>query len=353
MSLYMKELSDKKELLKNRLGRVVSPKIVDFIERPVTEPKDNELVIKIVSSAICGSDMHIFSGKHPSAPLPVTIGHEFSGDVAALGKDVTRFKAGDRVTVEPCVTCGKCDACLHGNYGYCENIIFFYRNGAGAMAEYITVGESNAYHLPEHLSYNAGALIEPMSVAVHAVRRANIALGEKVLVIGAGAIGILVTAFCKQCGASDILVSDYSASRLNKAKEFGATLTVNLHEEDLEKAVRQISGGTGMDKTFECVGMESTFIQAMTNLRKNGLATILGIFEEPNITINAMRFITHQIMVQGSQGYCWDYPIAIKMSEHIDTEKLITHEFPLNELQKALETCFDPKAESIKVILKP
>ena len=343
-----------KTLFNNRLGRVISPKLVDFIERPVQEPGDNELIIRIVSSAICGSDMHIFSGRHPSVPLPVTIGHEFSGDVVVTGKAVTRFKEGDRVTVEPVITCGKCDACLHGDYGYCEHISFTYRNGDGAMANYITIKEPYVYHLPEHLDYNAGALIEPLSVATHAVRRADIRLGEKVLIIGAGAIGILVTALCRQSGAGEILVCDYSASRLAMAREFGADMTVNPGEGgDLEKAVQKMTGGTGMDKSFECVGRASTFIQAMTSLRRNGLATIVGIFEEPDITINAMRFITHEIRVQGSQGYCWDFPIALKMSERIDLGKLITHVFPLDNLQKALETCFDPKAESIKIILKP
>ncbi|MDR1904232.1 MAG: alcohol dehydrogenase catalytic domain-containing protein [Treponema sp.] len=343
-----------KELLKNRLGRVASPKTVDFIERPVMEPGEGEVLINIKASAICGSDMHIFSGKHPSVSLPVTIGHEFSGDVIVLGKGVSRVKIGDRVTVEPCIVCGKCDACLHGNYGYCEHISFTYRNGDGAMADYITVKENYAYPLPERLSYKAGALIEPMSVAVHAVRRADIRLGEKVLVIGSGAIGILVIALCKLSGAGEILVCDYSASRLAMAKEFGATIAVNpAAGGNLEQAVMDLTGGTGMDKTFECVGRESTFIQAMTSLRRDGLATVIGIFEEPKISINAMRFITHEIRVQGSQGYCWDFPIALKMSERIELEKLVTHEFPLTELQKALETCFDPDSQSIKVILKP
>ena len=343
-----------KELFNNRLGMVVKAKTVEFIERPVKEPADNELIIKIISSAICGSDMHIFSGRHPSVPLPVTIGHEFSGDVAVTGRAVTRFKEGDRVTVEPCIVCGRCDACLHGNYGYCEQISFTYRNGDGAMAHYISVREPYVYHLPGHLSYNAGALIEPMSVATHAVRRADIRLGEKVVVIGAGAIGILVAALCKQSGAAEIIACDYSASRLAAAREFGATVTVNPGDGgNLEETITEITGGTGMDKSFECVGRESTFIQAMTSIRRNGLATIVGIFEEPNITINAMRFITHEIRMQGSQGYCWDFPIALKMSERIDLEKLITHVFPLDNLQKAMETCFDPGAQSIKIILKP
>jgi (R,R)-butanediol dehydrogenase/meso-butanediol dehydrogenase/diacetyl reductase/L-iditol 2-dehydrogenase len=343
-----------KELFKNRLGRVVRPNTIDFIERGVPEPGEHEVVVKIRSSAICGSDMHIFSGKHPSVPLPVTIGHEFSGDVVALGRDITGLTIGDRVTVEPCIVCGTCDACRHGNYGYCEHISFTYRNGDGAMADYITIREFSVYPLPDHLSYNAGALIEPLSVAVHGVRRADIRLGEKVLIIGAGAIGILVTALCSLSGAGEIVVCDYSSHRLAMAREFGATRTVNPKEgEDLEKVVKEVSGGTGMDKSFECVGRETTFIQAMTSLKRNGLATVIGIFEEPNIAINAMRFITHEIRVQGSQGYCWDFPIALQMSKKIDLEKLVTHVFPLEELQQAMETCFNPATESIKIIIKP
>jgi (R,R)-butanediol dehydrogenase/meso-butanediol dehydrogenase/diacetyl reductase/L-iditol 2-dehydrogenase len=343
-----------KELFKNRLGRVLRPRTIDFIERGVPEPGEHEVVVKIVSSAICGSDKHIFAGKHPSVPLPVTIGHEFSGDVAALGRDVTGLKTGGRVTVEPCVVCGTCDACRHGSYGYCEHISFTYRNGDGAMARYITVRDSSVYPLPDHLSYDAGALIEPLSVAAHGVRRADIGLGEKVLVIGAGAIGILTAALCRLSGAGEILVCGHSARRLAMAGEFGAARTVNPGAgEDLEEAVREISGGTGMDKTFECVGRESTFVQAMTSLRRNGLATVMGIFEDPVISINAMRFITHEIRVQGAQGYCWDFPVALEMSKRMDLEKLVTHVFPLDELQRAMETCCDPVGESIKIIVKP
>ncbi|MGB3964310.1 MAG: alcohol dehydrogenase catalytic domain-containing protein, partial [Tepidanaerobacteraceae bacterium] len=189
-------------ILKNRVGRVIEPGKVDFLLRTVDEPKEQQVVIKIASSAICGSDLHIFKGKHPSAPLPVTIGHEFAGEVVAVGSKVSKVKIGDRVTVEPVIVCGKCRACRTGNYGYCENISFTYRVGDGAMADYITVEEPYVYKLPEHLSYSAGALIEPLAVAVHAVRRADIKLGEKVLVIGAGAIGILVAALCRRRGAT-------------------------------------------------------------------------------------------------------------------------------------------------------
>jgi len=337
----------------NRVGRVVEPATVDFLTRTVGEPKPNQVVVKIVSSAICGSDLHIFKGKHPLAPLPVTIGHELAGDVVAVGSEISKIKIGDRVTIEPVIVCGKCRACKTGNYGYCENISFTYRNGDGAMADYITVEEPYVYKLPGHLSYNAGALIEPLSVAVHAVRRADIKMGEKVLVIGAGAIGLLIAALCRKIGATEVAIADYSPKRLEIALKLGATTVINPSEKDVYEVVNEITGSIGMDKTFECVGLEATFNQAIMSLRKNGLATIIGIFENPNIAISATRFITHEIKVQGSQGYCWDFPIALEMSKEVDLEKLVTHTFKLQDLQQALETCLDRNSGAIKVIVQP
>ncbi len=338
---------------KNRLGRVVEPYKVDFIERDVPPIKDDEVLIEIKACAICGSDLHIFKGKHPSAPLPVTIGHELSGVVLETGGSVTKVKRGDRVTVEPCIVCGKCPACRQGNYSFCETISFTYRNGDGAMANYIVIKEPYVYTLPDRLSFEEGSLIEPLAVATHAVRRADIKLGETVAVIGAGAIGLLVTALCRQCGASDIVVCDASAERLKAAVDFGATETVLVPSDNIVDFIAKYTDGRGVDKSFECVGRDETFVQAMTVLKKNGLATIIGIFEQPQISIPAARFITHEIRVQGAQGYCFDFPVALKASENIDLKRLITHEFPLDELQQALEACLDRNSGAIKVIVKP
>lgn len=337
----------------NRIGRVYEPGKVDFLEREVDQPKGNEVLIKIVSSSICGSDLHIFKGKHPSAPLPVTIGHEFSGDVIAVGDKVKHVSIGDRVTVEPCIVCGECPACKTGNYGYCENISYTYRMGDGAMANYITIQEPYVYKLPEDMSYDEGALIEPLSVATHAVRRADIKLGEKVIVIGNGTIGILIASLAKLSGASEVVVVGRSENKLKLALEMGATRTINTKEEDIYEVVNLLTNGSGMDKSFECVGLEETFIQSMMSIKKNGLATVIGIFENPNITIPATRFITHEIKVQGSQGYCWDFPVALSVANSIPLEKLITHKFSLNQLQDALETCLDRREEAVKVLIEP
>ncbi len=341
------------EQLTNKIGRVIEPGIVDFLTRTVEKPKGNQILVKIVSSSICGSDLHIFKGKHPSAPLPVTIGHEFSGDVIAVGEDVSKISVGDRVTVEPCIVCGECVACKTGNYGYCENISYTYRKGDGAMANYITVLEPYVYKLPDDMSYDEGALIEPLSVATHAVRRADIKLGEKVIILGSGAIGLLIAALCKKSGAVEIVVVDFSDARLNMALEMGATRTINPQKEDVYEVVKTLTDGFGMDKSFECVGLEATFLQAMMSIKKNGLATIIGIFENPNITIPATRFITHEIKVQGAQGYCWDFPIALSVAKTIPLEKLVTHKFKLEQLQEGLETCLNREKNAIKVLIEP
>ncbi len=340
--------------LESRVGRVVAEGTTDFITRQVPPPDQDAVVIRVQASALCGSDLHIFKAKHPSVPLPATIGHEFAGDIVAVGGAVTGLSLGDRVTVEPCVACGVCDACRHGEYGSCDQLSFVYRKGDGAMADYITVKASSVYRLPEHLSYEAGALIEPLAVAVHAVRRADVRLGETVLVLGAGAIGLLVGALAKRMGASKVIVSDYAAFRLDMAKQIGATDTVNPGAgESLEAAVQSLTGGKGVDKAFECVGRQETFVEAMTLVRKKGLATIVGIFEQTEITIPVMRLVNNEIRVQGTQGYCWDFPIALEMAGEIGLERLVTQRFPLSKLQQALETALDRTQKTMKIVLKP
>lgn len=335
----------------NHVGEVYEPFQTRFLERKIEGLAPDEVLVKIRASAICGSDLHIARGLHPSAPLPVTIGHEFSGDVIAVGSEVTNARVGQRVTVEPCIVCGKCDACRHGNYGYCEHISYTYRMGDGAMADYIAVKEPYVYELPDYLSYETGALIEPLSVATHAVRRADIRLGETVLIIGAGAIGMMVAAMCRRSGAARIIIADFSDARLKMALEVGATDAVNSGRVDLEEEVRRLTGGKGVDKSFECVGRESCFLQAIMTLKANGTCTVVGIYEKPMVTFPASRLVTHEIHIQGAQGYCWDFPIAIAAARDLPMEKFVTHTFPMPELQQALETALDPKSGSIKVVL--
>ncbi len=336
---------------KNRIGRVVSPGVVDVIEQDHVKLKPNQVRIQIKASAICGSDLHIFKGMHPFCPLPATIGHEFAGDVVEVGSLVTRVQVGQRVTVEPCQTCGVCEECRSGHYNYCDQITFLYRIGSGSMADYIVAESDHVFELPHQLSYEAGSLIEPLAVATHAVRRADIRLGQSVIISGAGAIGVLIGALCKRSGASKVTVIDGNTFRLDLAKAFGATHTINFRTEDVEEQVKALTGPKGVDRTFECVGLQQTFIQSMMWLRKGGLATIVGIFEKPEIEIPATRFVSHEIRVQGTQGYCWDFPTAIEVAEDLQIERLISHRISMDHLQRALELSSDRNEDTMKVVL--
>jgi len=336
----------------NTIGMVTAKGEVSFVERPIETLGAGEALVKVYASAICGSDLHIFKDLHPSVRLPVTIGHEFSGVVEDLGPDCEGIALGDRVVLEPAIPCGKCDACRHGEYNFCPSISFSYRNGDGSMALYVRCKAERLFHLPDDMSFDEGALIEPLAVAMHAVRKADVKIGETVAVFGAGAIGIFVAAICASIGAKAVIVSDLSEARLQKAAVFGATHTINPRECDPVETIQRLTGG-GVDKAFECVGIELTFNQGLRSLKKNGLMTAIGIFEHPNIQIDASLFVSREIRLQGAQGYCWDFPLALDLAKKLPLGEMITHRFPLDQLKEALETALNPAAGSLKVLVNP
>lgn len=339
--------------MKNRMAVLQTPGLAQLVERDVPEPGATQVVIAIKACSICGSDLHIYKGKHPSAPLPVSLGHELAGDVIRIGSKVNSVRTGDRVTVEPVIACGACPSCQRGEYGYCDNLSYHYRQGQGAMADYFVVDQRYVYKLPVGMSYEAGALIEPLAVAVHAIKRAKIGLGDKVAIIGAGPIGILVGAACKAAGAREIIVADIADVRLEMAAAMGATRTVNSSQESVVDVVRQLTGGRGIGRSFECVGSEKTFEQSMRCLCKGGIATIVGIFEQPTIQIPVTLFVSQEITVQGAQGYCWDFETALALSSVIDLGRLVSHVFPLDEVDKALKVALNREEKPVKVVLKP
>ena len=339
--------------MKTRMAIVHTAGTAELIERETPKPGRTEVLIAIKAASVCGGDLHIYKGKHPSAPLPMSLGHELAGEVIDAGEAVTTARIGDRVTVEPVIVCGDCPPCRSGLYGYCDNLSYHYRKGQGAMADYFVVDQRYVYKLPEHLSYEAGSLIEPLAVAVHAVKRAKIGLGDKVVIIGAGPIGILITAVCKAAGAQEIIIADIAEVRLQAAADLGATRTVNSRNESVLDVVREVTGSRGIGKSFECVGREETFIQAMACLCKGGTATMVGIFEQPAIQIPASIFVAQEITVQGSQGYCWDFDTALALTSTIDLDRLISHVFPLADVDKAMKAALDPKEKAVKIILKP
>ncbi|MCE1255443.1 MAG: alcohol dehydrogenase catalytic domain-containing protein, partial [Anaerolineae bacterium] len=199
------------------MAKVTQAGQISWVDRTLPEFGSHDVLIQVRASAVCGSDLHIFKGKHPSAPLPAAIGHELAGEILSVGADVTRLKVGDRVTVEPVLACGHCYYCRRGQYHLCEQISFQYRRGQGGFTPYFVVNEERAFRLPANLDYAEGALVEPLSVALHAVKKANLRLGQSCAIFGAGAIGLMALMLARRSAAANIFVSDVHTFRLQKA----------------------------------------------------------------------------------------------------------------------------------------
>ena len=333
---------------------VSAPGKVEFQEKRLPQLSPREVLIGVKASAICGSDLHIFKGRHPSAPLPVAIGHEVSGTILEAGSGVSTLKVGDRVVVEPVIVCGACYFCRRGAYSLCTQISFQYRKGQGAFAPYFVAEEQWVHPLPDALSFEEGALIEPFSVALHAVQKGNIQLGQTVAIFGAGAIGLLVLLLTRQSGAGETFVVDVQSHRLRKARGLGASEVMNNLEGDTVQSLLDKTSQLGVDRAFEAVGLETTLVQSLKVLRKGGTSILVGIFEKPEATIPANLFIQKEISLVGSQGYCWDFQTALKLAAQgrVRLGEMITDVIPLASLQKGFELLMDPQSEAIKVVVK-
>jgi len=258
------------------------------------------------------------------------------------------------VVVEPVITCGRCYFCQKGEYHLCAQISFQYRKGQGGFAPYFVVEEDWVHPLPQGVSYEEGALIEPLSVALHAVQKGHLQPGTTIAIFGAGAVGFLILLLTRLSGIVEIFVADVQEFRLKKAEVLGASEVIHNRKDD---AVEKILGGTsqlGVDRAFEAVGLESTLVQSLQVLKKGGSAIVLGIFEEPQVRIPANLFIQREISLLGSQGYCRDFQTALNLAEKglVNLRQLITHVLPLSSLQEGFELLMDPGGEAIKVVIK-
>lgn len=336
-----------------RAGYISEPGKVVLRDEPKRAPGENEVLIKVKASAICGSDMHLFHGRHPYAKLPTTIGHEVSGIVEAVGGQVTTVHVGDRVCVEPLITCGKCYYCLHGRYDYCENLRLKYRSGFSGYADYYYAEERWIHPLPDSISLEEGALMEPLACTVHAVMKAQVKLGDSVCVMGDGAIALLLAQLSLAAGATHVYVMGLVERNLQLAAQLGC---IPLHSgpEAVQEVLRRTSG-RGVDVSFEAVGVPATFDQAMAVTRKGGRSVIFGIFEDAFNTKSLMDAMVKEVEVVGTSSYCWDFERGIDLvtAGRVDLKCLITHRFPLEQVQQAMEVRKTPGEAPLKILLIP
>ena len=322
-------------------------------EVPKPSPGPGQVLIRIKRIGICGSDIHAYYGQHPYIRCPIVQGHEFSGEVAEVGKGVRRIKAGDRVTVRPQLTCGSCYSCTHGNYHICSELRVIGCQAEGAAQEFLAVDQDLVVSLPAELDDDSGAMVEPVAVGAHAVGRLGGVAGKDILVLGAGPIGNLTAQTAKALGAKSVLITDLSDFRLDVARECGLEGTVNPGREDLAAALIEHFGPDGADAILECVGIEQTMEQAIRVARKGTDIVVVGVFgKKPALDIGLVQ--DKELRLIGTLMYkAEDYRTAIDLirSGRVNLKPLMTTHFPFADYAKAYKYIEKNKDRSMKVFI--
>jgi len=337
------------------MAMVTAPGKVEFVKRTLPPMGDHDVLLRVKASSICGGDIHLYRGKHPLASLPMAIGHEISGEIIQAGHAVTKVTVGDRVAVEPVITCRTCPFCLRGEYHLCENIRYQYSAGQGGFTPYFVASQDWVHRLPDSISYEEGALLEPLAVAVHAARKAEVGLGHSAAIFGAGGIGLFLLQVVRAGGCGSVFISDLLEHRLETALKMGATAAIHAAKEDPVRRILEETGGLGVDRSFEAVGIEKTLYQSAQCLKKGGICALIGLFEAPHeVHFPVNLFAQKEIQIRGCRGYCWDFQIALDLVKKgvIRLRPLISHQFPLADLSRAFETLLDPKGQANKVIIQ-
>ncbi|MFC0903456.1 zinc-binding dehydrogenase [Clostridium sp. MT-14] len=324
------------------------------VDLPVIK-KDDEVKIKVVVTGICGSEIHAYHGTHPFRIPPVISGHELAGVVEEVGKNVKEVSIGDRVTVEPQYGCGECRPCKEGNYNICEHKnILGTQEWPGSFGEYIVVPESTVVKLPHNVSFKQGALIEPIAVGVHAVRKSGVKLGDSVAILGAGPIGLSLLLSAKSSGATKIFITDTLKYNLDIAKKMGATHTINSSEKDAVEIIRAETKEEGVDNVFIAVGIESVLNDSIKIVRRGGKISEVAIFgKKPKIEIPYVQ--NKEINITGSNMYNrYDFEIAVEAiaTNIFNISPLISKVMPIEEIKNAFEIVDKKLEKVIKVLLE-
>lgn len=332
---------------------MTAPGIIEFNEVPIPELKENDVLIKIVKIGICGSDIHVYHGEHPFTTYPVTQGHEVSGEIVDLGANVSGLKKGQKVTIQPQVVCGKCYPCRHGKYNLCEELKVMGFQTTGVASHYFAVDASKVTLLPEDMSYDEGAMIEPLAVAVHAIKRAGDVKDAKIAVLGAGPIGILVAQVAKAMGAKEVMITDITDIRLNKAKECGVDFFINTKAKDFGDSMLENFGPDKADVIFDCAGNDITMGQAIKYARKGSTIILVAVFAKM-ATVDLAVLNDHELDLNTTMMYRnEDYIDAISLvnEKKVTLNPLISKHFSFKDYLKAYQYIDSNREKTMKVII--
>lgn len=324
-------------------------------ETPSIQEPD-QILIRVKTVGVCGSEVHAYHGTHPYRKAPVILGHEMAGDILATGQAVSRFKVGDRVVVDPQWTCGECQYCQAGNPNLCPSKKVLGTSAwPGAFGEFIIAPEESVFHLPDNLSYTQGSLIEPLTVAVHVVEQVNLVPGESVAILGTGSIGGLLAGVCRARGAEPIIVADVRQHCLDAARErLGATHDFLLPNNNLVDAIKELTGGEGVDAVFVAADENLLVNQALEMAKRRGRIVLVALLTSAPLQLMGYEIIGRELRIIGSlMSNHQDVRKAIELaaSGQVDVAAIATHILPIEAAQRGMELA-DTKAEgAIKVIL--
>jgi len=326
---------------------------IEDIPRP--KIRTDEVLVKVKAVGICGSELHAYEGVSQRRTPPLVMGHEFSGEIAEVEKEVSNLKLGERVVVDPLKRCGMCTPCVRGQGSVCRNVKLLGLHTSGAFAEYVAVPVLNCYVLPDHVTFEEGAMAEPLSVAIRAVNNTDVKLGDTVVIIGAGIIGLMILKAAKAAGAGTLIVSDVVDYRLDYAKTFGADVAINSKTENPVTRVMELTNGSGADVVFEAVGLEATVQQGMQMLAIGGKLTVVGMLSK-TMTLDVMSIVTRELQINGSYAYAQDdfrRALSYLYNKKIEVKPLITNKLPLEKIKEGFEILSEKKEKALKIILTP
>ncbi|MFP4698214.1 MAG: NAD(P)-dependent alcohol dehydrogenase [Eubacteriales bacterium] len=329
-----------------------------FTTRPIPVPKADEVLVKIEHVGICGSDLHYYEhgsiGDYQVEP-PFVLGHESGGVVVEVGENVKHLKVGDKVALEPGKTCGQCEYCRTGRYNLCPDVIFFATPPVdGVFQEYVAHEAALCFKLPENMDTMEGALIEPLAVGFHSAMQGEAQAGKTAVVMGAGCIGLVTMMACKAMGISKVYVVDIMEKRLDKALELGATDVINAKEKDAIEAIMELTGGKGVDLSFETAGTEITTRQTISFTKKGGTIVLVGYTKTGEVTLPLSLALDKELTFKTVFRYRHIYPMAIEAvsSGKVNVKGIVTDIFDFDQVQEAMDQSVKNKTDIVKGVIK-
>jgi L-iditol 2-dehydrogenase len=326
---------------------------------PAPAPTPDEVLISVKACGICGSDVHGMDGSTGRRRPPIIMGHEASGVISQVGSSVKGWSPGDRITLDSTIYCGHCEFCRRGEINLCDNRRVLgvscedYRQN-GAFAEFVVAPPHILYRLPDPVTFEQAALVEPFAIALHAISRATITLNDTVVVIGAGMIGLALTQALKHTGCGRLICVDIAAERLELARQCGATDVINSANQNAGDTIQQLTSGRGADLSFEAVGVTATVDLALRSVRKGGTVTLVGNVA-PKIDFPLQIAVTRELTIHGSCASRGEYPACLAMlgRGELEAAPLISATAPLSEGAAWFDRLYRKEPGLMKVLLKP